>query len=223
MTRISSELQFSTPGSARRSPMSCLVSSAHLLYRIVFFKLVVCCYLSESCFKTNHSPQEQGGAVAQTASRVCVPHAGPLAGRSSSCPPGLQQSELPPPSAPAWLAPVAWGHNPTSEISLTTPINNNKNTQLGCSMTPALHLPVANATSRVASPASPSLLHLVQVRHSAPPKAPCLNSLAASKLTAEWIKTTDDPPPKKTLRVFDLHSTHWDCERPEAARSRTAR
>ena len=177
MTRISSELQFSTPGSARRCPMSCLVSSAHLLYRIVFFKLVVCCYLSESCFKTKHSPQEQGGAVAQTASRACVPHAGPLAGRSSSCPPGLQQSELPPPSAHAWLAPVAWGHNPTSEISLTTPINNNKNTQVGCSMTPAVHLPVANATSGVASPASPSLLHLVQVRHSAPPSHPQLSRL----------------------------------------------
>ena len=160
--------------------------------------------------------------MAQTAPRACVPHACPPAG-SPAFAPGLPQSELFLPNAHAWLAPVAWGHNPTSEISLTTPINNNKNTQVGCSMTPALHLPVADATSRVASPASPSLLYLLQVRHSAPPKAPCLNSLAASKLTAEWSKTPGDPPPKQAFRIFDLHSTHWDCERPEAARSRTAR
>ena len=141
----------------------------------------------KAVFKTKHNPQEQGGAVAQTASRACVPHDGPLAGSSSSCPPGLQQSELPPPNAHAWLAPVAWGHNPTSEISLTTPINNNKNTQVGCSMTPAVHLPVANATSGVASPASPSLLHLVQVRHSAPPSHPQLSRLK------DWVTL----PPNK--------------------------
>ena len=159
--------------------------------------------------------------MAQTAPRACVPYACPPAGSPASAP-GLLQSELFLPNAHAWLAPVAWGHNPTSEISLSTPINN-KNTQVGCSMTPALHLPVADATSRVASPASPLLLYLLQVRHSAPPKAPGLNSLAASKLTAEWIKTTGDPPPKKTLRIFDLYSTHWDCGSPDAARSRTAR